>query len=113
ATNTKVEVHPDAQVWSEPKRTLLSYYRQKVRHQSAGKLYKRQHKNMLVAQGVSGLFFYLSLIALILLKAQWWLLLSVYLLRLTVQLVVYIPSFRKLSCRDLLWWLPLLDIIYY
>lgn len=111
--NTRIEIHPDAQVWSEPKDTYVSYFRQKVRHQGAAKAYQARHKRMLVAQAASGLLFYSLIIVLIALQAQWWLLVSIYLIRLIIQLIVYIPAFRKLSCRDLAWWLPVLDFIYY
>lgn len=111
--NTVIEIHPEAQVWSEPKHTFAAYFRQKLRHQGAGKVYQRKHKRMLSLQAVSGAFFYVFMIALIILQAQWWLLLSVYLLRLIIQLFVYVPSLKKLSCFDLVWWLPVLDFIYY
>jgi len=56
--NTRIEIHPDAQVWSEPKYTYNSYFMQKIRHQGAGKAYKVKHQQMLVSQAVSGLLFY-------------------------------------------------------
>ncbi len=112
-TNTTIEIHPDAQVWSEPKETYSSYFRQKVRHQGAGKAYREKHKRMLVFQAASGLLFYGFLFVLIILQAQWWLLISIYLIRLTAQMFVYIPVLKKLSCPDLAWWLPVLDFIYY
>lgn len=111
--NTVIEIHPEAQVWSEPKHTFAAYFRQKVRHQGAGKIYKPIHKRMLSLQAGSGGVFYLCLIALTVLQAQWWLLLAVYLIRLLVQLFVYIPALKKLRCFDLVWWLPVLDFIYY
>lgn len=113
ATNTRVEIHPDAQVWSEPKHTYSAYFNQKLRHQGAGKAYQSEHKKILGLQGASGVLFYLFLIALIVIKAQWWLILSVYLIRMVVQLIVYVSCFKKLNCPDLIWWMPILDIIYY
>jgi len=111
--NTVIEIHPDSQVWSEPKQTFSAYFSQKLRHQGAGKAYKLKHKKILALQAGSGVLFYLSLIILIVIQAQWWLLLSVYLIRLVIQLIVYVPCFRKLSYPDLIRWLPLLDFIYY
>ncbi len=111
--NTRIEIHPDAQVWSEPKDTYNSYFMQKIRHQGAGKAYKVKHQQMLVSQAVSGLLFYGLIFVLIALQAQWWLLVSIYLIRLIVQLFVYVPAFKKLNCPDLAWWLPVLDFIYY
>jgi glycosyltransferase involved in cell wall biosynthesis len=111
--NTVVEIHPDTTVWSEPKHTFGAYFSQKLRHQGAGKAYQSKHKKVLSLQAASGVLFYLLLIALIVIQAQWWLLLSVYLIRVVIQLFVYVPCFKKLSYPDLIWWMPILDFIYY
>ncbi len=113
ATNTVIEIHPDAHVCSEPKHTFYAYFNQKLRHQGAGKAYQPEHKKILGVQAASGVLFYLFLLALIALEAQWWVLLSVYLIRIVIQLLVYVPCFKKLNCADLIWWMPILDIIYY
>ncbi|MEJ7694690.1 MAG: transmembrane glycosyltransferase, partial [Daejeonella sp.] len=112
-SNTALEIHPDAQVWSEPKQTFGGYFNQKLRHQGAGKAYQLKHKQILSVQAGSGVLFYLLLFVLIAIQAQWWLLLSVYLIRLAFQVFVYVPCFRKLSYPDLIWWMPVLDFIYY
>lgn len=112
ADNTAIEIHQDAQVWSEPKQTLGAYWKQKVRHMGAGKAYKSGDKFVLTLQGASAAVFYLTLIALLIMHAQWWVLLSVYLLRLLLQLIVYYPAMRKLAVRDLIWWFPALDLSY-
>ncbi len=111
--NTTVEIHPEAQVWSEPKYSFGDYFNQKVRHQGAGKAYQLKHKRILSLQAASGVLFYLLIFAMILIQAQWWLILSIYLIRLAIQVFVYVPCFRKLSCPDLIWWMPVLDFIYY
>lgn len=111
--NTVIEIHPEAHVWSEPKHTFSAYFSQKLRHQGAGKAYQAKHKKILSLQAGSGVLFYLLLIAMIAIQAQWWLLLSVYLIRLTVQLIVFVPCLKKLSYPDLIWWVPLLDFLYY
>ena len=111
--NTRIEIHPDAQVWSEPKTSLSGFFSQKLRHQGAGKAYKKQHKRMLTIQVLSGILFYVFLIALIAIKGQWWLIASVFFIRMLVQILVYIPVLKKLKYIDLIWWLPVLDFIYY
>ena len=111
--NTAIEIHPEAQVWSEPKKTLGAYFTQKIRHQGAGKLYRKEHKRMLTLQAVSAMLFYITLIALIFMQAQWWFLLALYLFRLASQFFVYYPVLKKLNYADLIWWLPAFDFIYY
>ncbi len=110
--NVSIEIHPDTHVWSEPKRSFSAYFTQKIRHMGAGKAYRSEHKQMLSLQTGSAILFYLSIIALIILKAQWWMLLSFYLLRLVVQLVVFYPVLKKLAYKDLIWRVPVLDLSF-
>lgn len=111
--NTVIEIHPEAQVFSEPVTSFSAYFRQKTRHQGAGRAYQKKHKQVLILQALSGILFYAFLIILLCLNAQWWLVSAIYLVRLLAQLIVLVPAMRKLKTLDLVWWLPLLDFIYY
>ncbi|NEU08102.1 glycosyltransferase [Flavihumibacter sp. R14] len=111
--NTIIEIHPEAHVWSEPKKSLGAYFKQKLRHQGAGKQYKKGHKVMLSLQAGSAILFYITLITLICMQAQWWFLLALYLIRLIIQILTYYPILKKLNYADLIWWLPAFDFIYY
>ena len=111
--NTRIEIHSESHVWSEPKRTFSEFTSQKIRHQGAGKAYKMQHKYMLSLLAGSGFLFYIFLIAMIAIQAQWWLVAGIYIIRLAVQLFIYAPIFKKLNYPDLIWWLPVFDFIYY
>ena len=111
--NTKIEIHHESQVWSEAKRTFSTYISQKLRHQGAGKAYKKQHKQMLSIQAISGILFYILLFVLIAIQAQWWLITAIYFIRLLIQVIIYVPIFKKLNYPDLILWLPVLDFIYY
>ena len=112
-SNTVIEIHPDAQIYSEPKKNFSAYFRQKLRHQGAGKIYRKEHKRMLTLQAGSAILFYLTLLTLIFMEAQWWFLLALYLIRLISQVIVYFPIFKKLNYTDMIWWLPAFDFIYY
>src|SRR5690606_10549885 len=94
------------------KTTFSSYFTQKLRHFGAGKAYKAEHKRMLSFQNASAMLFYISLIVLIALKAQWWMLLAFYMLRLVTQIIVFYPVLKKFNYKDLIWWTPLLDLIF-
>lgn len=111
--NTVIEIHPESFVWSEPKRTFSSYLNQKIRHMGAGKAYKASHKLVLSAQAASAIMFYITLFTLIFLGAQWYLLISIYILRLTAQIFTYWQVFKKLAYKDLIWSLPIFDFVYY
>jgi glycosyltransferase involved in cell wall biosynthesis len=110
--NVAIELHPETHVWSEPKTTFITYFTQKLRHMGAGKVYKPLHKQMLTYQTGSALLFYVALAGLIVLRAQWWMLLSFYSLRLLVQVLVYYPVLKKFKYIDLIWWVPVLDLIF-
>ena len=112
AGNTAIEIDPEAQVWTEPKRTFASYFRQKLRHTGAGKAYKKSHQLALSLQTGSAIAFYILLVWLVVLGAQWYLLLGFYMLRLISQIFIYYPVFKKLNYKDLIWGLPALDLIY-
>jgi len=112
--NTVICIHPEAQVWSEPKTTFSAYARQKTRHASASKAYKPSHRRMLTTQLVSAFLFYLFVIATVVVYPQYWYIgAGMYVFRLLVQLLVYYPITKKLQVKGLLWGLPLLDIAYY
>ncbi|WP_207532816.1 glycosyltransferase [Desertivirga arenae] len=110
--NTVIEIDPESHVWSEPKTSFSSYFTQKIRHMGAGKVYKASHKRMLSFQAGSALAFYLLLGILVLINAQWYVILSFFLIRFLVQIFIYAPVFKRLNCKDLIWWFPALDLIY-
>lgn len=114
SNNTAIAISPDAHLYSVPKLTWKSYYKQKARHAGASVMYKPRHKWMLATQLISALLFYGTLVlSLILLPKLWYIPIALYLLRLVAQYSVYSYSFRKLAVRDLLLWLPVLDILFY
>src|SRR5690606_21992169 len=82
-SNVNVAIHPDAHVWSVPKETWRSYYKQKARHSGASTLYKGSHKRMLAIQLISALLFYFMLTACFVLYPEiWYVPLSMYGIRL-------------------------------
>ncbi|SMG34512.1 glycosyltransferase [Sphingobacterium psychroaquaticum] len=113
-SNVNIAIHPDSFMHSVPKDTWKSYYKQKARHSGASVLYKSRHKRMLATQLVTAVLFYLALLAsILLLPSFWYVPLAAYLLRLLVQYIIFSNIYRKLEVRDLLLWLPFLDLFYY
>lgn len=112
--NTVICIHPDAQVWSEPKTTFSAYMRQKTRHAGASKAYKPTHRRMLATQLITAFLFYImAIVSAILYPSIGYIIASMYLLRLALQFIIYIPAMKKLQVKELIWLLPLLDIFYY
>lgn len=111
--NTAIQIHPDTHVWSEPKTTWLNYLKQKKRHAGAGKRYKLKHKTELSFQTVAQLLFYVSLFTLCFFETTLYVSLGGLLLSVIFRSFVYIGLLKRLSCRGLAWWFPLLDIILF
>ncbi|WP_353195463.1 glycosyltransferase [Parapedobacter defluvii] len=112
--NTVICIHPEAQVWSEPKTTFSAYARQKTRHAGASKAYKPSHRRMLATQLVTAFLFYVFATATLVAYPQYgYVVAGMYLFRLLAQLLVYYPIMKKLQVKGLLWGLPVLDFVYY
>lgn len=109
-----IAIHPDAHMYSVPKKTWKSYYKQKGRHAGASVAYKKKHQWMLATQLVTGISFYVCLIVcLALFPSYWYLGVGAFSLRYICQLLVFRPIYIKLAVKDLLIWLLILDLFFY
>lgn len=114
ATNVNIALTPESIVYSAPKTTWKSYYKQKARHSGASTIYKKRHQRMLATQLLSAALFYVALIAVaIAFPIYWYIPLAAYFLRLVAQWTIFTPIYKKLEVKELIWWLPLVDFIYY
>lgn len=114
AANVNIAIHPDAHVYSLAKDTWKSYYKQKARHAGASIAYKKKHQYMLGTQLFTAIAFYLMLIVcLTAYPSRWYFVVGAYLLRLLLQFIIFKPIYSKLAVKDLLLWLPILDLFFY
>ncbi|WP_259067419.1 glycosyltransferase [Mucilaginibacter sp. X4EP1] len=113
STNTVIEISRDSFVYTDAKTSLGSLFRQKKRHMGAGKLYKGRHKFALSIDALSGVLFYILLTLSLVFNFDPLLALGLFMFRLIIQLIVYTKLFKHLKGKDLLWYFPFLDIIYY
>lgn len=112
--NVQIAIHPNAHVYSVPKKTWKSYYKQKGRHAGASVVYKKKHQWMLATQLITAILFYLLLIINVLLfPLLWYVALGVYLVRYLCQLIIFTNIYKKLAVKDLIAWLPILDLFFY
>lgn len=111
--NTIIEIHPEAFTYSPAKSTLLSLYRQKKRHMGVGKLYKNKHRRMLSFDALSGFLFYILLVLCLVFDFEPWLALGLFVFRLICQVIIYYKVFAKLDGKNLIWYLPFFDVVYY
>jgi len=110
-SNTTIETAAESITYSEPKKSFSDWFKQKRRHMSTGKYYKTSHKISLSIQNGSAFLFYALLIALLILRFEWRILLSLYALSLLLRLPIVYKASTKLNEKDLVWAFPILDII--
>ncbi len=111
--NTAIELHAGSFVYSAPKTSMVSWFRQKKRHMGAGKYYKSHHKRMLATDAFTGLFFYLLFFACLAFKYSIFIAAGLFLIRWLCQILVYNKLFKRLEGKDLRWFLPFYDLLYY
>jgi glycosyltransferase involved in cell wall biosynthesis len=111
--NTVIEIHPETFTCSNAKRSLGAFYRQKRRHMGTGKLYKNKHRRRLSFDALSGFFFYVFLALCIIFTKYPLAALALWVFRILSQFILYYKIFRKLDCKNLIWYLPVLDLVYY
>ncbi|KQC01991.1 transmembrane glycosyltransferase [Pedobacter sp. Hv1] len=111
--NTEVQINKEAQVWGEPKTSLIAYLREKKVQKGAKVLYKSGHKLMLAIQAIAYFLFYAFTIALLCFKATLYLAIGVFVLSLIVRCLIYPRLLKRLNYGELRWWFPLLDIILF
>ena len=112
-TNTAIQIHPDAQVWSRPNTSFGAYLRQKKRHFGAGKLYKSKHKFILSFQIAIQFLFYALIIALLFFKPAIYIGTGVFVLSILIRSFVYPRLLSRLNYRGLRFWFPILDILLF
>jgi poly-beta-1,6-N-acetyl-D-glucosamine synthase len=111
--NTAIEIHPDAFTYSDAKTSPGGWYRQKKRHFGVGKVYKGRHRRMLSIDAASGFLFYILLTLCLIFNFEPLLALGLFMFRLIFQYIIYGKLFKRLGGKDLLWYLPIFDMIYY
>lgn len=110
--NTEVCIHPEAIVYSKPKASWGSFFRQKRRHLSVGKLYKFSDRMVLAGFSLSMVCFWLGLIWTLADGLPLILIIAAYLLRLMVLSWVSYKSSRRLGHQINTWLVSFLDFIY-
>jgi glycosyltransferase involved in cell wall biosynthesis len=112
SNNVAIQLNPDSFIYTDAKKTIGDWARQKTRHVSTGKYYKSKDKLFLGLYYASMLFFYVALGVALLFSVEPILLLVFYGIRLLSQLVIYYLILKKLKSMSLIWFIPLLDFIY-
>jgi glycosyltransferase involved in cell wall biosynthesis len=108
-TNTKINIDPNSFTLSKPETTWKQWIRQKKRHYTTAKYYKKNHRILLGLHAFAQFFFYPALIvsacfynpefAAIVFGIKW-----------VIQLPIYFLTMKKLQEKDLFPWIILLDL---
>jgi glycosyltransferase involved in cell wall biosynthesis len=111
-----IRINPNTFVYSNPKKNLREYYRQKTRHFSTGKSYKLKHQILLGLLAMSHLLHYFIGGIFFIYKISIMFALLGYAVRMGVVMVIGSIVLRKLQHQELRPWLPVLDaslVLYY
>ena len=111
--NVAIEIHPEAFTYSGAKATWSAFYRQKRRHMGVGKLYKNNHRRMLSFDALTGFLFYILLALCLVFGHDPLPAAGLLVFRAIVQAILYYRIFRKLDGKNLIWYLPFFDLVYY
>jgi cellulose synthase/poly-beta-1,6-N-acetylglucosamine synthase-like glycosyltransferase len=95
--NTVVEFSPETHTRSVPCSEFNEWVLQKKRHLTTAPYYKFKDKLLLIAEPLTRVFFYASLIVLLCFLFLWPWVLSVFLLRLIIQIIVFTFTQQKLN----------------
>ncbi|HEX8331970.1 MAG TPA: glycosyltransferase [Segetibacter sp.] len=113
--NTAIVIDPEAHTLSDPKISWGEWFTQKFRHYSTAKYYKGKHKVLLGLYSATQFLTYPLAIASAIVF-NWWMVLSVFAIRLIVQSIIFYKTMRKLNEKDLFPMFLLLDMwmcLYY
>jgi glycosyltransferase involved in cell wall biosynthesis len=113
--NTTVVMDSESLTFSEPETSFSSWFRQKKRHLTTGRYYKFPDKFRLVTYSFSGLMFYVTLAAcLVLTKNPLFLIIAgtIFLIRALSLFLIYYYAGKRFLERKLFLYSPLFDIIF-
>jgi len=109
--NVAIEISPPSHTISIPKKTWNSWLKQKRRHLTTGKYYKKKHKLMLGLYGLSVFLFYLLSIILLSLNYNILIVLALLLLKLFSWLIIFKKTMIRLNESNLLLISPIIELI--
>ncbi len=109
--NTGICIDADGRTLSQPKLTWSEWYFQKKRHFSAGFHYKGFHKFVLFLYPLSLVCFIITFAVLLFMQYLFYIILSLFLTRYLIQLLIFSKISNKMGDRDTLIFSPFLEII--
>jgi biofilm PGA synthesis N-glycosyltransferase PgaC len=108
--NSKIEISVHSHTISKVKTTFRSWFRQKRRHVTTFKHYNTGSKFRLTMIGFSQYLFFISFITLLIMQFEPVILLSLFALRLLIQILIFNKSMKLLNEKDLLVFSPIIEL---
>jgi biofilm PGA synthesis N-glycosyltransferase PgaC len=109
--NTSVVITTDSFTYSLPKQNFNDWWIQKTRHLSTAPYYKSATKNKLSFLHATNYFFHLSLFVALCFPKILIPVISIWLVKLIAQFIVYSGTMKKLGEKDLLGFIIIFDIL--
>lgn len=109
--NSKIEVAIDNHTVSKVKRTFREWFRQKRRHVTTFKYYNLKSKFSLGLMSISQYLFFISFIALLVFQWEPVIVVSLFVLRFVVQILIFNKSMKELGETDLLLVSPIIEFV--
>ncbi|MBI9067891.1 MAG: glycosyltransferase [Salinivirgaceae bacterium] len=110
-SNTAVVLSKDSFTNSVPEMSWRSWSKQKKRHLSSGKYYKKGDKFFLGLEIFSRLLFYISILAMVVFKINYLVIISCFCFRFGIQMIIIKLNMNKLDQKGFWFLTPLLDIV--
>ena len=109
--NSKIEISIDNHTVSKVKKTFGDWFRQKRRHVTTFKYYNAGSKFRLTMISMSQYLFFIGFIVSLIFEFQPVIVLSLFALRLLIQMIIFNKSMKQLAEKDLLFFAPLIEMI--
>ncbi|MGM0565158.1 MAG: glycosyltransferase [Bacteroidota bacterium] len=114
-TNVALAYTKESHTISQPKSTFAAWFRQKSRHITTGKYYKKSHKIWLGVDKISKTAFYVLFVLLMVFPPAEplnWFVLGAFALMMFVQVFITQKVAYKLDEKNVGWWAPLLELFF-
>ncbi len=100
-TNTAVEISKESITYTEAKKGVQEWFRQKKRHMSSSRRYRFRHKFLLGMEMFTRGLFFSMMVGLLFFKFYYLIVLSVIVVRLIIQLIIFKIVINKLKERNI------------
>ncbi len=114
ATEENIAIEPSriSHTRTDAKKTYEDWIDQKKRHFTTFPKYKLKDKFLLGIENFSRVIFYFSFFLLLILQRFWIIAVSVFLIRLIIQLVIFRKTFKRFNEKNLLLFTPVFDFVF-